>query len=179
MVRRGSDARDVENSSPWRTRPPACRRERLAPPLHAISRMHFGAAIRDVLSVSCSADLRHAKAHTVLPELHSPRTRRLLAANLELAFGVTVPDEELERLTTVRDVLQCVRLRRWAKRVESDAQSPPTDAATAAAAMTPAIVAARREEPRQEVFRFTRRSAATPTAPLFDRPPAASGLKRL
>ncbi|MBI3767424.1 MAG: hypothetical protein HY271_02895 [Deltaproteobacteria bacterium] len=141
--------------------------------------MHFGAAIRDVLSASCRTDLRHAKAHTVLPELHSPQTRRLLAANLELAFGVTVPDEELEHFTTVRDVLQCVRLRRWAKRVESDAQAPPTDTAAAAAAMTPAIVAARRVDSRQEVFRFTRRSAAAPTAPLFDRPPATPGLKRL
>jgi hypothetical protein len=35
------------------------------------------------------------------------RTRRLLSANIEATFGVRVPND-LARLTTVRDVLQCV-----------------------------------------------------------------------
>jgi hypothetical protein len=145
--------------------------------------MHFGAAIRDVLTASCGSDFRHAKAHTVLPAPQSPRTLRLLAANLELAFGVTVPDDDLARLTTVRDVLQCVRLRRWAKRVEAVEHAPPAEAAaevTAAAdASTPTMIAARATDPRQERFRFTRRSAAPRSGPLFDRPPATPGLKPL
>lgn len=135
--------------------------------------MHFGAAVRDILTASYGSDLRHAKAHDVLPEPQSPQTLRLLAANLELAFGVTVPAEELARLTTVRDVLQCVRLRRWVKRVEADAPSPPAEAVTEAASATdasaPAIVAEPPADPQQGHFRFTRRSVEARSAPLFDR----------
>jgi hypothetical protein len=145
----------------------------LAPHLLAISRMHFGAAVRDVLTASCGSDLRHAKAHDVLPDLQSPQTLRLLAANLELAFGVTVPSEELAHLTTVRDVLQCVRLHRWVKRVEADAPAPPAEAAadvtSAADASAPAIAAEPPTDPRQGHFRFTRRSVEPSSAPLLDR----------
>jgi hypothetical protein len=145
--------------------------------------MHFGAAVRDVLTASCGSDFRHAKAHTVVAALQSPRTLRLLAANLELAFGVAVPDDELARLTTVRDVLQCVRLRRWAKRVEAVEPAAPAEAAAEAVAAsdarTPAIVDAGATDPRQGRFRFTRRSTAPSSGPLFDRPPATPGLKSL
>jgi hypothetical protein len=139
--------------------------------------MHFGAAIRDVLSATYGSDLRHAKAQAVLPATESPQTLALLAANLELAFGVTVPAHELARLTTVRDVLQCVRLRRWAKGVESGAPratiDPSGDAHTAAG------VAGATQEPYQGAFRFTRRNVVPPpTAPGVGRAPATSGLKR-
>ena len=164
----------------------------MAPRLHAISRMHFGAAVRQVLSVACGDDLRHAKAHTVVAALRSPQTLRLLAANVEAAFGVRVPDEDLARLKTVRDVLQCVRLRRWVTRVEADMRARTPFAATEADpdapiaadvsadadAPTPTTIAARAVDPRQQTFRFTRRRHVTPAAPLVDRPPATRGPKR-
>ena len=36
-----------------------------------------------------------------------------LAANLERSFEITLQPEDVQHLTTVRAVLQCVRLRRW------------------------------------------------------------------
>jgi len=80
--------------------------------------MHFGAVVREVLSASCGADLRDASATTEVPELRSPDIQRALADNLARFFGVTIPDHDLDRLVTVRDVLQCVRLHRWVARVE-------------------------------------------------------------
>ncbi len=151
--------------------------------------MHFGAAVRELLSATCDADLRHAKPHTVVEALESPRTRRRLGANIEATFGVRVPEDDLARLSTVRDVLQCVRLYRWGKRVESDralaAVAPAVDATAGdtpaadanADVPTPTTIAAHALDPEQQTFRFTRRRAVAPTAPLDDRP-AARGPKR-
>ena len=89
--------------------------------------MHFGAVVRSVLSASCGSDLRTASAGTEVPELRSRDTQRILGVNLEREFGVTIPECDLDRLITVRDVLQCVRLHRWAARVERrDAAAQPT-----------------------------------------------------
>ncbi|HEY2388356.1 MAG TPA: hypothetical protein VGK30_15485 [Candidatus Binatia bacterium] len=98
--------------------------------------MHFGAVVREVLSASCGADLRDASAGTEVPELRSPDTQRVLADALARAFGVTIPAPDLDRLMTVRDVLQCVRLHRWVARVEG------APSATAAEPIAPAAVAA-------------------------------------
>jgi len=80
--------------------------------------MHFGAAVRELLTATCGEDLRHAKAHRVIDALESARTRRMLGANIAATFGVHVTADDLARLTTVRDVLQCVRLYRWTQRME-------------------------------------------------------------
>jgi len=143
--------------------------------------MHFGAAVRELLSVTCDVDLRHAKPHTVVDALESPPTRRLLGANIEATFGVRVPAGDLARLTTVRDVLQCVRLHRWLKRVEREraaAQLMTGVDASAAAAPTPTTIAARAIDPDQQTFRFTRRRAADAAGAPDHRPAASRGPKR-
>jgi hypothetical protein len=142
--------------------------------------MHFGAAVRELLSVTCDVDLRHAKPHTVVDALESPRTRRLLGANIEATFGVRVPAGDLAHLMTVRDVLQCVRLHRWAKRVERerDAALLMAGVDASAAAPTPTTIAARAVDPDQQTFRFTRRHAAGPAGALDHRPAASRGPKR-
>jgi len=118
--------------------------------------MHFGAAIRDVLSTTCGSDLRAASPRTVVPGLESPVTQRRLAANLEAAFGVVIPDADLPHLATVRDVLQCVRLRRWEARVERRATS---------AAVSRAHPAAAGADEREGAFRFTRREPVVDPVP--------------
>jgi len=118
--------------------------------------MHFGAAIRDVLSTTCGSDLRAASPRTVVPGLESPVTQRRLAANLQAAFGVAIPAADLPHLTTVRAVLQCVRLRRWEARVERRAAD-----ASAARAHPGAAVA----EEREGTFRFTRREPVVDPVP--------------
>jgi hypothetical protein len=143
--------------------------------------MHFGAAVRELLSLTCDVDLRHAKPHTVVDALESPPTRRLLGANIEATFGVRVPAADLARLTTVRDVLQCVRLHRWLKRVERERAAAQLMAgvdASAAAAPTPTTIAARAVDPDQQTFRFTRRHAAGAAGALDHRPGASRGPKR-
>ncbi len=144
--------------------------------------MHLGAAVRQLLSTTCDADFRHAKPHTVVEALESPRTRRLLGANIEATFGVRVPEDDLARLTTVRDVLQCVRLHRWVKRVERDrdAAAVATDVGMSTGdAPTPTTIAARALDPDQQTFRFTRRRPVGAIAPLDDRPAASRRPKRL
>ena len=143
--------------------------------------MHFGAAVRELLSVTCDVDLRHAKPHTVVDALESPPTRRLLGANIEATFGVRVPAGDLARLTTVRDVLQCVRLHRWLRRVERERAAAQLTAGvdvSAAAAPTPTTIAARAVDPAQQTFRFTRRRAADAARALDHRPAARRGPKR-
>jgi hypothetical protein len=137
--------------------------------------MHFGAAVRELLSVTCDVDLRHAKPHTVVDALESPPTRCLLGANIEATFGVRVPAGDLARLTTVRDVLQCVRLHRWLTRVEREraaAQLMADVDASAAAAPTPTTIAARAVDPDQQTIRFTRRRAVGAAGALDHRPAA-------
>lgn len=134
--------------------------------------MHFGAAVRRVLSASCGSDLRQASAHTVIPALRSPQTQRILAANLEVVFGVAIPDRDLDRLTTVRDVLQCVRLYRWVARVERPhadiTVSAPIDADVHADATMPTAPDA---PPYHSMLRLRRRLSTSPVPSSTDPPP--------
>ena len=115
--------------------------------------MHFGALVREVLSISCGSDLREAGADTALPSLTDPEARRRFARNVERIFGVRLSEADLDHLTTVRDVLQCVRLRRWIERVEhEDTQHP-------------------------RVFRL-RRLPDGSAVPSFPEPPARAGARR-
>jgi hypothetical protein len=123
--------------------------------------MHFGATVREILTASCGHDLRQASPGTLLPGLDAPATLKTLAANLELAFGIEVREHDLARLRSVRDVLQCVRLRRWERRVTGAAGAAPTDDARPA---RPIFVAPTRD-PRERFLRFTRRTASRPSAP--------------
>lgn len=57
--------------------------------------------------------------------------RERVATDLERSFGITLDPEDVEHLTTIRAVLQCIRLRRW----ERDAEQH--EAATTATAPVP------------------------------------------
>ena len=81
--------------------------------------MHFGENVREVVSKSCGKDLRAARSRTMVPGIDSPEIQRRLAANLEQSFGITLSPEDLSHMTTVRAVLQCVRLRRWEREMAS------------------------------------------------------------
>ena len=126
--------------------------------------MHFGATVREILSASCGEDLRDASARTRLPALTSAATRKTLAANLELAFGIDLAPRDLAQLHTVRDVLQCVRLHRWEGRV-TGTTAPRSEPAR------PVFVTPTRD-PRERLFRLTRRplpASPSVTAPLAPR----------
>jgi acyl carrier protein len=102
--------------------------------------MHFGENVRDIVSISCGRDMRAARSRTVLPGIDSPEVQRRLAANLERSFDIRLSPEDVSHLTTVRAVLQCVRLRRWERDValeqeETESASPAPE--VAAAAMAP------------------------------------------
>lgn len=84
--------------------------------------MHFGDSIREIVSISCGKDMRAARSRTVLPGIDSPEVQRRLATNLERSFDITLSPEDVSHLTTVRAVLQCVRLRRWEREVEEHEQ---------------------------------------------------------
>lgn len=89
--------------------------------------MHFGENVREIVSLSCGEDLRAARSRTPLPGIDSPEIQRRLAANLERSFDITLSPEDVSHLTTVRAVLQCVRLRRWEREIareESAARAP-------------------------------------------------------
>ena len=104
-----------------------------------MSTMNFGDSVRNILSASYGADLRRASPTTPLPEpAGDPACRRVLAANLELAFGITIPPPDLEHWETVRDVMQCVRLRLWEKRTAAHEHTPETEAAAGAEVTTDA-----------------------------------------
>jgi hypothetical protein len=102
--------------------------------------MHFGENVRDIVSISCGRDLRAARSRTVLPGIDSPEIQRRLAANLERSFDIKLSPEDVSHLTTVRAVLQCVRLRRWEREMaeheheQAQAAIPAAVAAEAAAA---------------------------------------------
>jgi hypothetical protein len=126
--------------------------------------MHFGDTVREILTASCGRDMRDASPRTPLPALDSPATLRTLAANLEVAFGIELGGADLAQLHTVRDVLQCVRLRRWEQTVSSgDAARPAAPRAT-----RPIFVAPTRD-PRERFIRYT----ARPAAPVVPSSPAA------
>jgi len=93
--------------------------------------LHFGDDIRDIVSASCGTDLRAARSRTPLPGIESTDIRRRLASNLEHAFDITLSDEDVAHLTTLRAVLQCVRLRRWEREARlHDAADQPRDPVT-------------------------------------------------
>ncbi|MEB2284505.1 MAG: hypothetical protein B6D46_05210 [Polyangiaceae bacterium UTPRO1] len=95
--------------------------------------MHFGDNVREIVSMSCRADLRAARSRTPLPGIDSPEVQRRLAADLERSFGITLSPEDVTHLTTVRAVLQCVRLRRWERDVALQAPTAASAPANAAA----------------------------------------------
>jgi hypothetical protein len=90
--------------------------------------MHFGENVREIVSISCGKDLRAARSRTVLPGIDSPEVQRRLAANLERSFDITLSPEDVAHLTTVRAVLQCVRLRRWQRDMETEDALHPAHA---------------------------------------------------
>lgn len=93
--------------------------------------MHFGESVREIVSISCGRDLRAARSRTVLPGIDSPEVQKRLAANLERSFDITLSPEDVAHLTTVRAVLQCVRLRRWEQELATQDSSAVSTAATA------------------------------------------------
>ena len=112
--------------------------------------MHFGVSVREILSASCGTDLRGAPATTTLPELQDDGARRTLTANLELAFDIDIPAHDPQHWETVRDVLQCIRLRLWEKRASgaTDARPAPPDE------VRPVFVTPTRD-PRERFRRYT------------------------
>jgi len=112
--------------------------------------MHFGDNVREILSLSCGRDLRAARSRTPLPGIESPEVQRRLAANLERSFDIALSAEDVSHLTTVRAVLQCVRLRRWEREAEQHLAS-----AEAAAIATSELATALRD-------RLTRPPSAAP-----------------
>ncbi|MCC6847911.1 MAG: hypothetical protein IT294_05370 [Deltaproteobacteria bacterium] len=112
--------------------------------------MHFGENVREIVSMSCGEDLRAARSRTPLPGIDSPEVQRRLAANLERSFDITLSPEDVSHLTTVRAVLQCVRLRRWERELACE------ESAAAPAAVTAA-------KPLHE--RFVRYTAPVPPVP--------------
>ncbi len=111
--------------------------------------MHFGDNVREIVSISCGKDLRAARSRSVLPGIDSPEVQRRLAANLERSFDITLSPEDVSHLTTVRAVLQCVRLRRWERELASQERQPATMPA-------PEVAAAALATPMRERFvRYT------------------------
>jgi hypothetical protein len=98
--------------------------------------MYFGENVREIVSLSCGRDLRSARSRTPLPGIESPEVQKRLAANLERSFDIALSPDDVSHLTTVRAVLQCVRLRRWEREAAAHqascsvaapaAESPPT-----------------------------------------------------
>lgn len=80
--------------------------------------MDFGATVRAILTTTCGSDLRKARPSMPLPDLE-PAERAALAADLERAFGIALAPDDVGHMETVRDVLQCVRLRRWTQRTDA------------------------------------------------------------
>jgi acyl carrier protein len=111
--------------------------------------MHFGESVREVLSKSCGRDLRAARSRTVLPGIDSPEVQRRLAADLEESFDITLSPEDVAHLTTVRAVLQCVRLRRWERET-----APATEHAAPITVAAPPL--------RERFVRYTPPAAPVP-----------------
>lgn len=115
--------------------------------------MHFGENVREIVSLSCGRDLRSARSRTPLPGIELPEVQKRLAANLERSFDIALSPEDITHLTTLRAVLQCVRLRRWEREAEQHLAS-----AEAAAAATSTLATSLRD-------RFVRSTQPTPPAP--------------
>ncbi len=131
--------------------------------------MHFGENVREIVSLSCGKDLRAARSRTILPGIESPEVQRRLAANLERSFDITLSPEDVAHLTTVRAVLQCVRLRRWEREMASEehADTPERVAVSAAAAAAVATPM------RDRLVRYT-----PPAAPMPVPSPASFALRK-
>lgn len=116
--------------------------------------MSFGEAVREILAASCGSDLREAKATAPLPELRSETVQRTLKANLELAFGIQIDEGDVAHFRTVRDVMQCVRLRAWERRATATngARAVPTPSPRAT---RPVFVFTSRD-PRERFMRYTK-----------------------
>lgn len=125
--------------------------------------MHFGENVREIVSISCGKDLRAARSRTVLPGIDSPEVQRRLATNLERSFDITLSSEDVSHLTTVRAVLQCVRLRRWERELANQEQHE-------ASVAVPEIAAAGAATPLRD--RFVRYTPPVSPMPL----PAAPSL---
>jgi hypothetical protein len=130
--------------------------------------MHFGENVREIVSISCGHDLRAAKSRTALPGIDSPEVQKRLAANLERQFDITLTEEDVCHLTTVRAVLQCVRLRRWERDMEEQ-----ESVAAALAAQAADEVAAPTASTRDRFIRYTP-PAAPPRSPRAWSPACAS-----
>jgi acyl carrier protein len=114
--------------------------------------MHFGESVREVVSKSCGKDLRAARSRTELPGIDSPEVQRRLVANLERSFDIALSPEDVAHLTTLRAVLQCVRLRRWEREMALHGTATPV---IAAAASTPTM--------RDRFVRYTPPATPVPT----------------
>lgn len=125
--------------------------------------MHFGENVREIVSLSCGRDLRSARSRTPLPGIESPEIQKRLAANLERSFDIALSPDDITHLTTLRAVLQCVRLRRWEREAEQHLKS-----AEAAAVATSNLATSLRD-------RFVRATPQTPPAPM---PEASSFVAR-
>jgi acyl carrier protein len=118
-------------------------------------RMSFGETVREILAASCGSDLREASATSPLPELSSETVQRTLAANLELAFGIQIVEGDIAHFRTVRDVMQCVRLRAWERRATTEAaHSAPAQPRRDPRPVRPVFVASSRD-PRERILRYT------------------------
>jgi hypothetical protein len=85
--------------------------------------MRFGEVCREILTASFGVDFRGASPTTVLPKLDGSDEWHALRAKLKRYFGIELPDEDLGQLRTVRDLLECVRLRLREQQVAA-AQTP-------------------------------------------------------
>ena len=116
--------------------------------------MSFGETVREIVTASCGSDVRGASATADIPELRSETALRTLAANLELAFGIQVAPDDLAHLHTVRDVMQCIRLRTWERRAMAAPQGADDATARPARPGRPVFVKATRD-PRERFMRYT------------------------
>ena len=120
--------------------------------------MSFGESVREIMTASCGSDVRATSATTEIPELRSETAQRTLAANLELAFGIQLQQSDLAHLHTVRDVMQCVRLRAWERRTIAASDGNGAVPAREARVPRPVFVATTRD-PRERFIRYTLQAA--------------------
>ena len=122
--------------------------------------MSFGETVREIMTASCGSDVRSTGATTDIPELRSEAALRTLAANLELAFGIQLEQSDLAHMHTVRDVMQCVRLRAWERRTISGSEG--ADAAPTAQPRVPRpVFVATTRDPRERFIRYTLQAASS------------------
>jgi len=125
--------------------------------------MRFGSQVREVLTASCGVDFRAARPQTGLDLPETTDARQTLTDNLEKTFGIRVSDQDVAHLHTVRDLLQCVRLRLWEQRVTAREQTAEVPALAGRPGLTPL--------PPELRESFARR---TPLSPLGVPPPAVA-----